>query len=73
MRWHPNGKISEWGLLIDDKEQGPWTFWFPDGKKAMLGNYEKGQAEGTWHQWTPDGEETTLEFHDGEPVTPDEK
>jgi hypothetical protein len=73
VRWHPNGKISEWGLLIDGQEQGPWTFWFPDGKKAMRGNYEKGQAEGTWHQWTPDGEETTLEFHNGEPVTPNEK
>jgi len=44
--WHENGKRKEFGLYVNGKKEGMWTFFDEYGMKIVEQSYKKNRTEG---------------------------
>ncbi|HQA87117.1 MAG TPA: hypothetical protein PK448_06070 [Bacteroidales bacterium] len=50
-----NEKLMSIGVVINEKEEGKWTFFHKNGVKWSEGTYRKGEKIGPWKMWYDNG------------------
>ena len=50
-----NGQVKYSGSVVNDLNNGRWTWYYENGKPSMQGEFHKGKRQGIWTTWGNDG------------------
>lgn len=63
MGWHPNGLLSDSGVIEQQMKTGLWKTWYMDGSLESVGTYDNGFVEGEWEWYHINGQLATKEIY----------
>lgn len=56
---YANGQVKYSGSVVNDQNNGRWTWYYENGKRRMEGQFDKGKRQGIWTTWASDGTKLT--------------
>ncbi|MCO5236270.1 MAG: energy transducer TonB [Chitinophagaceae bacterium] len=63
MGWHPNGLLSDSGVIRQQMRSGAWKTWYINGVLESAGAYADGAPDGEWRWYHPNGKPSTIEIY----------
>ncbi len=52
---YENGQVRYSGNVVNDLNNGRWTWYYENGKRRMEGQFDRGKRQGIWTTWASDG------------------
>lgn len=56
---YENGQVKFSGSVVNDLNNGRWTWYYENGTRRMEGEFDKGKRQGIWTTWGSDGTKLT--------------
>lgn len=63
LKWHPNGHLSDSGMIKQNLKTGVWKSWYNTGQTESEGFYNDGIRDSAWHWYHENGKPSTTELY----------